>query len=191
MHRMFVLADPFPERFYGTYGTVDRFLIAIVVPAIACAGGPLLGVAVGRWLRFPGAALLTVVVVLVWGNISGYLPTEKWQSDSFGARLLHMAGPYTAFASSNADANLDPTVVHSFTGSPFWYAVWTLALCGLAAAAAMWRGAEGLARRRVGRAFVVIGTVALVALALSVVTGNQHLYDTTEHGTVVSNGWTV
>jgi hypothetical protein len=59
-----------------------------------------------------------------------------------------------------------------------------LALCGLAAAAALWRTAEGEARRNVGRAFVVLAATAAVALVLSVVTGNQTEFKTTRDGTV-------
>jgi hypothetical protein len=187
LHRAVVLADPIPAWMYGTYGSTDRFLISIVIPVIACAGGPLLGVAVGRWLHFPGAALLSVIVVLFWGNISGYLPTQKWESDAFGARLLHMGAPYTAFATSDSEGSA-PTLITSYTGSPFWYAVWTVCLCGLAVAAALWSGAEGSMRRRVARGFVVLGALALFSLGLSVVTGNQHLYETTSHHTVQVSG---
>jgi hypothetical protein len=187
LHRAVVLADPIPAWMYGTYGSTDRFLISIVIPVIACAGGPLLGVAVGRWLHFPGAALLSVIVVLFWGNISGYLTTQKWESDAFGARLLHMGAPYTAFATSDSEGSA-PTLITSYTGSPFWYAVWTVCLCGLAVAAALWSGAEGSMRHRVARGFVVLGALALFSLGLSVVTGNQHLYETTSHHTVQVSG---
>ena len=164
----------------------------MIVPVIACAGGPLLGVAVARWWRFPGAALLAVIAVLFWSNITAYAPAQmsslvrssSMDSASLFARVLHMLTPYTAFISGNGDGTHPTTVMTSFTGSPGWFAVWTLALCGLAAAAALWRGADGQARRTVGRTFIALAAVALVALVLSVVTGNQTLFKTTRGGTV-------
>jgi hypothetical protein len=189
MHRATIAANPIPEYLYGTYGPFDRFVITVVVPVIACAGGPLLGVAVGRWLRFPGAALLAMLVVLIWSNIAAYVPG---QSSRFGhldgstlfARTLHMLTPYTAFGSGDGDGERATKVMTSYTGSPGWYAVWTLALCGLAVCAALWRGAEGGIRRLVGRAFVALLVIALVSLVLAVVNGNQRLYETTRGGTV-------
>lgn len=184
VHRVFVLADPFPGWMYGTYGPSERFVITMVIPVIACAGGPLLGVAVGRWLRFPGAALLAVVVILFWSNVAAYVPAQGMNSRSLLARFLHMATAYTAFGTSNGDGNAPTTTVRSYTGSPLWFAVWALALCGLAATAALWRRADGRARTVVGRTFVALVAVALVALTLSVATGNQRLYDTSRGGTV-------
>jgi hypothetical protein len=192
MHRLFVMADPIPEFLYGTYGPADRLFITVIVPVVACAGGPLLGVAVGRWLRFPGAALLAVIAVLFWSNITAYapaqmsslLPSGSSDSASLFARLLHMFTPYTAFISGNGDGEHPSTVMTSFTGSPGWFAVWTVALCGLAATAALWRGAAAEARRSVGRTFVVLAAIAAVALVLSVMTGNQTEFKTTSGGTV-------
>ncbi|MGZ4597772.1 MAG: hypothetical protein ACXV3V_12690 [Actinomycetes bacterium] len=184
MHRMFVLADPFPAWMYGTYGPTEQLVITVVVPVIACAGGPLLGVAVGRWLRFPGAALLTVVAVLFWSNVAAYVPAQSMNARSLAARVLHMTTPYTAFASANGDGNTPTSVMRSYTGSPVWFAVWTLALCGLAVAAALWRGADTAARRVLARAFLGLTAAALVALALAVATGNQSLVDTSSSGNV-------
>ena len=187
MHRAFMAADPIPDYLYGTYGSFDRVVITVVVPVIACAGGPLLGVAVGRWWRFPGAALFAVLVVLVWSYVSGYVPGEtSLDGSTLFARTLHMAGPYTAFGGGNGDGEVVSTVMTSYTGSPGWYAVWTLALCGLAVCAALWRGAEGVLRRRVGRAFAVLVAVALVSLVLAVVNGNQTVYKTTRTGTTAA-----
>ena len=94
-----------------------------------------------------------------------------------------MVTPYTAFGSGNGDGETPTTVMTSYTGSPGWYAVWTLALCGLAVCAALWRGATGDVRRLVGRSFVVLVVIALVSLVLAVVNGNQMLYKTTRDGT--------
>ena len=139
----------------------------------------------GRALAaLPGAALLAVVVILFWSNVAAYVPAQGMNSRSLFARFLHMATAYTAFGTSNGDGNTPTTTVRSYTGSPLWFAVWALALCGLAATAALWRRADGRARTVVGRTFVALVAVALVALTLSVATGNQRLYDTSRGGTV-------
>jgi hypothetical protein len=183
LHRAFVMADPYPDFVYGTFSPGARLLITVVIPVVACAGGPLLGVAVGRWLRFPGAALLVVVLVTFWSMVSAYLPTQSWQSDAFASRLLHLAAPYTAFASGNGDGETPVTVVTSYPGSPLWHTIWTVALCALAVCAGLWRGAEGRTLSRVKRATLLSASLALVALVLAATTGHQHFSETSEEGT--------
>jgi hypothetical protein len=187
MHRAFVLADPFPPFMYGTYGPADRFASTVVVPIVACAGGPLLGVAVGRWWRFPAASLLAVVVTVFWSNIAGYLPDQSsMDPTSLVARVLHMLTPYTAFASGNGDGEHPTTVLTTYTGSPTWFAVWTVALCGIAAATALLHRAEGQTRDVVRRWLLGLVVVAAVALVLAIALGNQQLFESTDHGTVAA-----
>jgi hypothetical protein len=184
LHRAFVLANPIPDWKYGTYGLTDRLVITMLIPVIACAGGPLLGVAAGRWLRFPASGLLLVTGVLLWSRLGAYFPEQSGlDPGSVFARVLHLLTPYTAFAAANNDSNKTLTVVTSYTGSPSWFAVWTLALCGLAATAALRAGAVGRTRRVVARTFVALAAAALIALILAVVTGNQRQYRTSPHGT--------
>lgn len=183
VHRIFVLSDPIPDWQYGTYGGLDRVAITILVPVIACAGGPLLGVLVARWMRFTGAALITVVAVLLWSELTAYLPPKSsLDPASPFARTLHMVTPYTAFGQRNDDSTTPLRFVQSYTGSPIWFAVWTLALCGLAVTAAMWPGARGRARGLVGRTFVIVAVCASAALTLAIVTGNAQLYETVRGG---------
>jgi hypothetical protein len=183
LHRITIAADPYPNLVYGTHGVFDRYLITMVVPVIACAGGPLLGIAVARWLRFPGASLLAVVVVLIWSTFSSYETQQSLAPRSMFARIVHMATPYSAFGGGNGNGERQTTIVTTFTGSTVWYAVWTLCLCGLAVTAALWRSG-GPSRRRVGQAFVGLAVCALVALTLAVANGNHRLYDTSKTGTV-------
>src|SRR4029078_5072874 len=96
------------------------------------------------------------------------------------ALLLQTASRSTAFATGDGSGEHVSRVMTSFTGSPVWYAVWTVALCGLAATAALCHGAQGDTRRTVGRAFVALVAVALVALVLAVAMGNQTNFRTTE-----------
>jgi hypothetical protein len=185
LHRAFVLADPIAGWKYGTYGATDRFVITMIIPVIACIGGPLLGVAVARWLRFPGAALFVLVTVVVWSNVSAYVPdTSGPDPTSLFARTLHLASPYTAFGQGNGDGKHATSTVDSYTGSPLWFAVWTLSLCGLAVCAALWRAAATPKRSLVGRTFIAIAICAVAALVMSIAYGNDRVYKTFRNGTV-------
>ena len=187
------LHDPRPAYTYGVFTTGERYLILLVLPAIACLGGPLVGVAVGRWLRFPGAALLVAVALFLWGMLGGYLPSQALDASTWPARTLHMLTPYTAWVESNSGENgaqWVPTVVRSLTGSPAWFAVWTFALCALAACAALLHGSEGRVRQTVVRASWVVGAVAVTSLTLAVVTGYSVPHDSSSEGTVVADSTT-
>jgi len=180
-HRIFVLMDP-PAAFeYAGYDAGQRFLITVAIPVVACVGGPLLGVVVGRWLRFRGAAVLTVLAVWFWAGACAYI-SQSIDGETLLARVLHLLTPYTAFLETNAGSNAGPTLVTSFTGSPFWYFVWTVALCGLAATTALLRGATGGARRTLLRWFAGLAAVAVTAVVLGVTTGAHHLVHFTPDG---------
>jgi hypothetical protein len=186
-----VLHDPRPNYVYGVFTIGERYVILLVLPVIACLGAPLLGVAVGRWLRFPGAALLVAVGVILWGALAGYLPSQSMDASTWPARILHMLTPYTAWVETNGDSSVwVPTVVRSLTGSPAWFAVWTLALGALATCGALLHGAAGRARQVVVRASWVAGAVALASLTLAVVTGYSVAHDSTSEGTVVADSTT-
>jgi len=184
LNAAFLATDPPAEWVYGTYGPFDRVLIIGVIPMIACVGGPLLGVTVGRWLRFPGAVLLGVVVLLAWVNLAAYGTTGESSllPDRSLPRILHMLTPYTAFGQGNGDGETPMTEITSYTGSAGWYALWLLMLCGLAVTAALWRGAEGGTRRVVGRWFVGLAAAAVVLLGLAGMGGNAQPMYTTPDG---------
>ncbi len=104
--------DPRPDYVYGVFTTGERYVILLVLPATACLGGPLLGVAVGRWLRFPGAALLVAVALFLWSMLAGYMPSQQMDASTWPARILHMLTPYTAWIDNNSDSSVwVPTVV--------------------------------------------------------------------------------
>ncbi len=189
VHHAFVLVSPIPEWHYGTYGALDRVLVTMVVPVIASAGGPLLGVAAGRWLRFPASSVAVVVVLLGWSTAGGYGP-EQWMSDpgSLLARFLHAFSPYAAWGTGTlgapgSESSEVLTSVVSYTGSPIWFAVWAVSLCVLAAAAALFRGSAGRARSRVVLVTSAAVVVAVAALVMSATHGNPQLYETNPTGT--------
>ena len=65
----FVQLTPVSSAIYGPFSPSARVAILvgqIVVPAL---GGPLLGVALGRWVRFPGAAFVLFLLIYGWVSL--------------------------------------------------------------------------------------------------------------------------
>lgn len=181
LHLAFAASSPTPDWLYGSYGPVDTAMFKAVLPAIACLGGPLLGVAVGRWLRFPGAALLGVVALLLGSALLGYSP-QSMDGSSLLSRVLHVLSPWTPFGSENGDGVIPTTEVISYTDAPTIYALYLLALCGLAVTAALWRDAEGASRRVIGRTFVGLAVLAVALVGAAAVGGNDEPMLTTPDG---------
>jgi hypothetical protein len=128
---------------------------AMLLSGVACAvGGPLFGVLVARWSRFPGSALVAVVVLAGWTLLSTVSLAEP---PSRGGTLLHLSAPYTSWVS--ADSPRSPAWIAG--GSPDWYLAYLVLLCGLAASAALLPGSGGPRRTRVLR---VLGSLAVLAV---------------------------
>src|SRR5262249_12736428 len=54
------------EPVYGAFSPPARIAVLVGQIVIPALGGPLLGVALGRWVRFPGAALVLFLLLSVW-----------------------------------------------------------------------------------------------------------------------------
>lgn len=183
-HKPFLAADPPPNYTYGTFNGWQLVMIQVVLPVVACAGGPLLGVLIGRWVRVPGAALLGMLAALGWSMIGSYVPVQGMDGNSWPARILHMTTPYTSWVTSDAGNGAKwPTTVTSLTGSTLWFAVWTVALCALAVCGALWHDRRARTPRllRTGLGWVA---VALLSLVLAIAGGNTQMLNTTVNGTV-------
>ena len=62
----FLQLIPVSSPLYGPFSPSARIAVLvgqIVMPAL---GGPLLGVALGRWVRFPGAAFVLFLLLSGW-----------------------------------------------------------------------------------------------------------------------------
>jgi hypothetical protein len=135
---------------------------AILAAAVVCAvGGPLVGVMVGRWTRFPGAGLVAAVVLVGWVVLAtGGLATPA----SRLSNLFHLNAPYAGWVSGDGPGE-HPWIAG---GSPIWYLVYISLLCGLAATAAMLHEASGRQRFRLVRLLVVVAVLAGTSLGLAV-----------------------
>jgi hypothetical protein len=136
---------------------------AIFAAAVVYAvGGPLVGVMVGRWTRFPGAGLLAAVALVGWSVLAGggglAMPASRLSN------LVRLSNPFTMWDSSDGPG--EPLWIAG--GSPVWYLLYITLLCGLAATMAMLHEASGRQRSRLVRVLVILATLAITSLGLAV-----------------------
>ncbi len=125
---------------------------------LTAVGGPLLGVAVGRWWSWPMAGAVAAVVLVAWSVSTGVKTT------GFFTTLHHQAAPF-ALMFTGADAEEQ----FRQAGSWAWRLPYVATLCALAMTAALVHGASGGRRTRLVRALAVLGVLALALLLLSTV----------------------
>jgi hypothetical protein len=163
----FVQTIPVSSALYGPFSPSARVAVLvgqIVVPAL---GGPLLGVALGRWVRFPGAAFVLFLVLYGWVSLVTIL--SIWHPDSAPVAVLRLFAPF-AFFTFNPSGDL----VTAWRGSPWFFLGWQLALCVIAVLVALLRGAEGRVRTRIVRALGIAAVAALILLVLTALGGFTH-----------------
>jgi hypothetical protein len=164
----FVQLIPVSSPLYGPFSPSARVAVLvgqIVVPAL---GGPLLGVALGRWMRFPGAAFVLFLVLYGWVSLVTIVSMSH--PDSAPAAVLRLFAPFAFFTNT-----LDAGGVTAWRGSPWFFIGWQLALCAIAVLAALLRGAEGRVRFRIIRALVIAAVAALIMLVLAAAGGFTHV----------------
>jgi len=169
---------PMPAWLWGTFSEVDLAVVMAQDTVISAIGGTLLGVAAGRWWRFRGAGLVLVVTLAFWVALSSGA-TAVVEAGGTWPKLLRLFSPLPFFQT----AQVDPVAVDTFPGSPAWYLGWLLALCALAAVAALLHRAEGVVRARLMRLGPVLLAVAATFLVLAATQGPQHVVRSFPNGT--------
>ena len=162
----FLQLFPVSSALYGAFSPSARIAVLvgqIVMPAI---GGPLLGVALGRWVRFPGAAFVLFLLLSGWINLVTALTLAR--PDSAPVAVLRLFAPFALFTLHSSAG------VTAWRGSPWFFLGWQLALCAIAVLVALLRGAEGRVRTRVIRALMIAGAAALILLGLAAAGGFTH-----------------
>jgi hypothetical protein len=160
----FLHSYPVGDAVYGPFSPSARIAVLVGQIVVPSLGGPLLGVALGRWVRFPGAAFVLFLVIFGWVELVTIL--TLWHQDSLPAAVLRLFSPF-AFFTVQADSG----AVTAWRGSPWFFIGWQLALCAIAVLVALLRGAEGQVRTRIIRALGVAGVAALILLVLAALGG--------------------
>jgi hypothetical protein len=163
----FLHFHPVGARVYGAFSPPAQVAVLVGQIVIPSLGGPLLGVALGRWVRFPGAALVLFLVIFGWVNVATFGSLSHPDSAAFTA--LRLFSPFAFFTYMNNVAD-----VTTWRGSPWFFIGWQLALCATAALVALLRGAEGRVRFRVSRTLQIVLVVAAILLVLAAVGGFTH-----------------
>ena len=149
------------EWWFGTMPAWEVWSILVALGPVACMGGGLLGVLVGRWVHFPGAPAV-VVVALVAITMVGQLPISE--ADTAELRLWV---PWAMFHSGTMPDGTTDLI----EGNPLAYLGYLLCLCAAAVLVAIWH--DRTARTRQLRGLIVgVVVIGLACLALAMTTGN-------------------
>jgi hypothetical protein len=159
---------PIEEPLYGAFSPSARIAVLIGQIVLPSLGGPLLGIALGRWVGFPGAAF--VAFLLSYGWVSLITVLSMSHPDSTFVAVLRLFAPF-AFFTFTGDTGGELT---TWRGSPWFFLGWQLALCAIAVLVAVLRGAEGQARLRIIQALAMLLVVAAVLLGLAATGGFTH-----------------
>jgi hypothetical protein len=160
----FVQLTPVSSPLYGPFSPSARVAVLVGQIVIPALGGPLLGVALGRWVRFPGAAFVLFLVLYGWVSLVTILSMSH-QNSTFVA-VLRLFAPFAFFTSTGNGA-----AVTAWRGSPWFFIGWQLALCAIAVLVALLRGAEGRVRSRIIRALGIAAVAAVILLVLAAIGG--------------------
>lgn len=135
------------------------YSVLFALGALAALGGPVLGLLVGRYLRFRGAAILVSVALI--------MVTVVMQGLVEPLRYVRVWWPWTYFGGPYGTDGDDGRWL-ILTGSPQWYCVYLVVLCALGVVVAALHDreepAESLRKLAVG---LVVAAVALGALAMT------------------------
>jgi hypothetical protein len=166
----FLHFHPISDPVYGAFSLPARIAVLVGQIVVPSLGGPLLGVALGRWVRFPGAPFVLFLILSGWVNLVMALTLAR--PDSAPVAVLRLFAPFALFT-LHSDAG-----VTAWRGSPWFFLGWQLALCVIAVLVALLRGAEGRLRSRIIRALGIVLAAAVIMLLLAGTGGFTHAVTT-------------
>jgi hypothetical protein len=151
------------ERWADVVGPAELVAWAITTNVVACLGAPLLGVAVARWWRFPGAGVVAAILLVAISVVGNTLAQEAMPDPFPLITFVWLLSPWAIWLETQASTGLTGEALGS--GSPIGHLVYTIGLCGLAIWAAVIKDAEGPERtvwRRNGIIALVVAVGGLV-----------------------------
>lgn len=157
--------DPPPPNGPVFGGVGDGWVYATVfaTSVMACVGGPVLGLVVGRWLHFRGAAPVVAVLLVI--------VTIMMQGIFEPLRFIRVIAPWTYFTGPfGIEGDADRFMI--LTGSPQWYVTYLAALCVIGVIVALLHDRENR-RNSLFAALAVVGVLAVVFCVLAMTTGVQ------------------
>ncbi len=163
----FLHFHPTDHQVYGAFSPPAQVAVLVGQIVVPSLGGPLLGVALGRWVRFPGAGFVAFLVIFGWVNLAT-VPSLSYP-DSLAFTALRQFAPFTHFTYTDNGAAMT-----TWRGSPWFFLGWQLALCAIAALVALLRGADGRVRLRVTRTLQIVMVLAAIMFVLAAVGGFTH-----------------
>ena len=166
----FLQFHPVGDPAYGAFSPSARIAVPVGQIVVRSLGGPLLGVALGRRVRFPGAAVVLFLTSPVGGPADGPDPSASGLGARRGAAAVRAVRPLHA-------PQRRPGAT-AWRGSPWFFIGWQLALCAIAVLVALLRGAEGRLRSRIIRALGIAGAAAVIMLVLAGTGGFTHAVTT-------------
>jgi hypothetical protein len=150
----------------GAFTTTDRSAVLLSQVAIPALGGPLLGIALGRWVRAGWIAPAFFLIIVGWVMLAnGLADTYR---NSLPVLLMRMFAPFTFFTTWTGSG------VETWRGSPVAFLGWQLCLCALAVTVALLRDTGRRRRRRLLVCLFVVGSLAVATWALAVTGGLHH-----------------
>jgi hypothetical protein len=162
----FLHLHPIGDPVYGPFSPPARIAVLVGQIVVPSLGGPLLGVALGRWVPFPGAAFVLFLLLAGWVTLVMALTLAR--PDSAPVAVLRLFAPFALFTlHTNAG-------ITAWRGSPWFFLGWQLALCAIAVLVALLRGAEGPVRSRIICALAIAGAAAVILLVLAAAGGFTH-----------------
>ena len=160
--------DPQGPWTYGVFDGADRAAVQVSQVVLPALGGPLLGVAIGRWTRQvwvgPAAELLIVGWVLLVEGLAFSYP------DSQPVVLIRLFAPFALFTGTDDRGDS----VATWRGSPAAFLAWQICLCALAVVVALLYQANPQLRRRLIHVLFVLAPLTVGCYALAVTGGLQH-----------------
>lgn len=165
---IFVIREPHPsELWFPTVNDAYVWSILLALGPVACLGGGLLGVLVGRWWRFRGAPVVAAIIMIAvnivgqgsWADTADELTWRLWLPWAMWHSGGHMEEGW---------GYVPPMTQLLHPGNPVSYLGYLLVLCALAVAGAVWHDRTARSSRlRLAIWGLIVLAVVLVVVSMT------------------------